>query len=115
MHAVIFELKVNPGRDADYFALAKELRAVLESMDGFLGIERYQSVTDPEKFVSISLWRDEAAIAAWRAQSDHRQAQNRGQSEIFSEYRLLVGDIVREYRFDGSKREEIAHRAEPVA
>lgn len=111
MFAVIFELKVHPGKDTDYFAIAEELKSHLEHIDGFISIERFQSVADSHKFVSLSLWRDEAAITEWRQQTDHQAAQKRGQASIFSEYRLMVSEVIRENRFADGKRTQVDYKA----
>jgi heme-degrading monooxygenase HmoA len=97
MIAVIFELWPREGRESEYFDIAGTLRPELEHIDGFISIERFQSVTAPGKFVSLSFWRDEAAIAAWRNLEQHRDAQSRGRSGVFSDYRLRVAAVVRDY------------------
>ena len=97
MLAVIFELWPAAGRATEYFDLAAGLRADLERVDGFISIERFQSVVTPDKFVSISFWRDEAAIAQWRRLESHRAAQHRGRAGVFANYRLRVATVVRDY------------------
>lgn len=98
MIAVIFEVEMNPGRGEDYFELAGELRAELESVDGFISVERFQSVTNSAKYVSVSFWRDEKAIQAWRNHTEHRAAQQRGKQELFADFRIRVAEVVRDYR-----------------
>ena len=97
MLAVIFEVWPAEGRAQDYFDLAAALRADLEKIDGFVSIERFQSLATPEKFVSISFWRDEEAILAWRSLERHRSAQSEGRAGIFADYRLRVASVVRDY------------------
>lgn len=97
MIAVIFEVEMNPGRDAEYFELAADLRPELESVDGFLSVERFRSVNDAGKYVSISFWRDEAAVQAWREHAGHRLAQARGKQSIFADFRIRVAEVVRDY------------------
>jgi heme-degrading monooxygenase HmoA len=97
MLAVIFEVWPAEGRAQDYFDLAAALRADLEKIDGFVSIERFQSLATPGKFVSISFWRDEAAIRAWRSLERHRSAQAQGRAGIFADYRLRVASVVRDY------------------
>jgi len=109
MIAVIFEFAVNESRGDDYFELATALRAQLDTVDGFLGIERFESLATPGKFVSISLWRDERAISRWRAATDHRAAQEQGKAGIFAEFTLRVAEIKREIRFSAGTREEISY------
>src|SRR4051812_30895555 len=97
MIAVIFEFWPEPSRTGDYFDIAGALRAQLDTMDGFMSIERFESVTTPGKFVSLSFWRDEAALRAWRNLEAHRQAQAKGRGGIFSDYRLRVASVLRDY------------------
>ena len=97
MHAVIFEVSPRPGRADRYFDLAAELRPELEKIDGFISVERFESVSTPGKYVSLSFWRDEAAVRAWREHVDHQAAQSRGQREIFADYRIRVAEVIRDY------------------
>jgi len=97
MHAVIFEVWPANGRASEYFELAASLRGDLERINGFISIERFQSLVTPGKFVSISFWRDEEAIAQWRRLESHRSAQNKGRAGIFADYRLRVATVVRDY------------------
>jgi heme-degrading monooxygenase HmoA len=97
MHAVIFEVEPEPTRRQDYLDIAARLRPELEQTDGFISIERFQSLTEPEKILSLSFWRDEAAVAAWRNQAEHREAQRAGRGGIFRNYRLRVAAVVRDY------------------
>lgn len=97
MIAVIFEFTPAPGRTDEYFALATALRAELEKRDGFISIDRFESVNHPGKFVSLSFWRDEESVRAWRNVEEHRLAQARGRSGVFSDYRLRVATVVRDY------------------
>jgi heme-degrading monooxygenase HmoA len=97
MIAIIFEVWPADGRKADYLDFAARLRGDLEHMDGFVSIERFQSLTDPGKLLSLSFWRDEAAVAAWRRHDGHRVAQAAGRSGIFRDYRLRVAAVVRDY------------------
>jgi len=100
MIAVIFEFVPVEGRRADYMALAKALGEQLARADGFVSIERFESLTTPGKFVSLSFWRDEDAVRAWRNLAGHREAQARGRSGIFSGYRLRVASVLRDYTHD---------------
>jgi heme-degrading monooxygenase HmoA len=95
MIAVIFE--VWPAERAAYLGAAAELRPLLDGIDGFLSIERFESLAEPGKLLSLSFWRDEAAVAAWRNREAHRDAQARGRARILRDYRLRIGDIVRDY------------------
>lgn len=94
MFVVLFELWVNAARRGDYLSLATALRQHVDQLDGFLGIERFAHVADPEHMVSLSTWRDEAAIAQWRTFGPHRSAQGQGRTRIFDDYRLRVGEAV---------------------
>jgi heme-degrading monooxygenase HmoA len=97
MIAVIFELWPAPGRADDYFRLAGRLREDLQQIDGFISVERFESVTQKGKFVSLSFWRDEESVRRWRALESHRGAQAAGRGGIFSDYRLRVANVVRDY------------------
>jgi len=97
MIAVIYEVQVAPARKQDYLDLAAELRPLLEQVDGFLSIERFQSLTDPEKLLSLSFFRDEEAVRNWRNLSQHRSAQRKGRDGIFTDYRLRVAGVIRNY------------------
>jgi heme-degrading monooxygenase HmoA len=97
MIAVIFEVQPAAGKAAEYFEIAASLRPALEKLDGFISIERFESVTTRGKFVSISFWRDEAAVAAWRNVEGHRMAQARGRDGIFADYRIRVANVMRDY------------------
>ena len=97
MLAVIFEVWPAAGRAAEYFDLAARLKTDLERIDGFISIERFQSLVTPDKYVSISFWRDEEAIGAWRRLEGHRAAQNKGRAGVFADYRLRVASVVCDY------------------
>jgi heme-degrading monooxygenase HmoA len=97
MIAVIFEVWPNAGCRQRYLDLAAELRPLLARVDGFISIERFESLTEPGKILSLSVFRDEAAIAAWRKLDAHRNAQVRGRSEIFANYRLRIAGVIRDY------------------
>ncbi|WP_374471798.1 antibiotic biosynthesis monooxygenase [Phenylobacterium sp.] len=100
MIAVIFEVApTEAGRDR-YFELAAGLAGRLAGMDGFVSIERFQSLADPGKLLSLSFWRDEAAVAAWRREEAHRAAQHEGRGGVFRDYRLRVAQVVRDYGLD---------------
>ena len=97
MIAVIFEVEPAPGRRDDYLAIAAELKPRLEQVDGFISVERFESLTAPGKILSLSFWRDEAAVAAWRGVEAHRRAQHAGRGGVFADYRLRVASVVRDY------------------
>jgi heme-degrading monooxygenase HmoA len=97
MIAVIFEVFPAEGRKDDYLEYAARLKSELECMDGFISVERFQSLTDPDKLLSLSFWRDEEAVAGWRARAGHRVAQSAGRKGIFRDYRLRVAAVVRDY------------------
>jgi heme-degrading monooxygenase HmoA len=97
MIAVIFEFTPAEGRTAEYFDFATALRAELEKIDGFISIERFESVTTPGKFVSLSFWRDEEAVKQWRNLEAHRRAQAAGRGGVFADYRLRVASVIRDY------------------
>ena len=95
--AVIFQVTPEEGRAGDYFDTAATLRPELENIDGFLSLERFESMATPGKFLSLSFWRDEAAVKTWRAHAEHQAAQQRGRSEIFADYRISVAEVLRDY------------------
>jgi heme-degrading monooxygenase HmoA len=97
MIAVIFELWPEKDRRQDYFDLAAGLRSELEKIDGFISVERFASVSEEGKYLSLSFWRDEDAVKRWRTQTDHRKAQAAGRAGIFRNYRLRVASILRDY------------------
>jgi heme-degrading monooxygenase HmoA len=93
--AVIFE--VWPAERGDYLNLAAALAPRLQAIDGFISIERFESLAQPGKLLSLSIWRDEAAVAAWRADEPHRAAQARGRAAVLADYRLRVAAVLRDY------------------
>jgi heme-degrading monooxygenase HmoA len=95
MIAVIFE--VEPAERDDYFRIATELRPLLNEIDGFISIERFQSLSKDNRILSLSFWRDEAAIAQWRRLEAHRAAQAEGRARTFHDYRLRIATVVRDY------------------
>ena len=104
MIAVIFELTPAPDRKQDYLDLAAGLSDAVKDFDGFISIERFQSISSPERFVSLSFWRDEEAVRKWRNVQKHREAQAKGRKDVFSAYRLRVAHVLRDYSKDS--REE---------
>ena len=97
MIAVIFEVKPNADRKDAYLAAAGELRPLLDGIDGFISIERFESLTEPGKILSLSLWRDEEAVKQWRNLPEHRRVQEKGRRSIFADYRLRVASVLRDY------------------
>lgn len=97
MIAVIFEVTPAEGRREVYLGIAADLRPLLDGIDGFISIERFQSLTDPARVLSLSFWRDEDAVRQWRNSEDHRQAQKAGRAGVFSDYRLRIAHVVRDY------------------
>ena len=95
--AVIFEVLPAPGSKDAYLAAAAALRPALEQMDGFISIERFESLSEPGKLLSLSFWRDEEAVARWRQVEAHRGTQQAGRAGIFADYRLRVAAVVRDY------------------
>lgn len=97
MIAVIFEVEPHAEHVAAYFDLAGALKSELTKIDGFISVERFESVTTPGKFVSLSFWRDEEALAEWRQLARHRSAQKAGREMMFAGYRLRVAAVLRDY------------------
>ena len=97
MIVVVFEVTAKAGKAEAYFDLAAALRPELEQVDGFISVERFESLTTPRKYVSLSFWRDADAVAAWRGAANHAAAQSRGKSQIFEDIRLTVAESIRSY------------------
>ncbi|MDW5314316.1 antibiotic biosynthesis monooxygenase [Rhizobium sp. PL01] len=97
MIAVIFEVMPADDRRSTYLDLASQLHMRLNEIDGFLSIERFESLKVPGKILSLSFWRDEAAIATWRNGPDHRAAQHAGRNGTFADYRLRIASVIRDY------------------
>jgi len=118
MIAVIFEVWPAEGRKNDYLDIAAALRADLMRIDGFISVERFQSLTDPDKLLSLSFWRDEEAVKAWRSLESHRAGQKKGRDGIFADYRLRVASVVRDYgmteRAEAPDDSRAVHDAPPV-
>src|SRR5690349_16116113 len=111
MFSVIFEVRPNDGRKDDYLELAKHLKPILESIDGFVDNERFESRLRPGWVLSHSTWRDEKSLVRWRTEGEHHKVQEKGRFEIFQDYHLCIGDVtadtdppkaapVKELRFD---------------
>jgi heme-degrading monooxygenase HmoA len=97
MIAVIFEVEPHAAHREGYFRIAAGLRPMLDEIDGFISIERFQSLSDEGRALSLSFWRDEAAVAQWRTLEAHRAAQTEGRARIFRDYRLRIAEVVRDY------------------
>src|SRR5579863_4038978 len=97
MIAVIFEVWPVPERKQTYLDIAGALRPQLEQIDGFISIERFESLSEPGKILSLSFFRDEEAVQAWRNTDDHRAAQEQGRAGVFRDYRLRIGGVMRDY------------------
>lgn len=107
MITVIFEVWPKEDRAHEYFDIAAALRPQIENFDGFISIERFESLTNRGKFVSISYWRDEASVRAWRNVAEHRVAQAQGRAGIFDDYRIRVASVMRDYSMHA--RDEVPH------
>lgn len=97
MIAVIFEVTPARGQRDAYLQTAARLKPLLDGLDGFLSIERFQSLADPDRMLSLSFWRDEKAVEAWRNTEEHREAQAAGRGGVFADYRLRIAAVVRDY------------------
>ena len=97
MMAVIFEVTPAPGQRGAYLEAAAALKPLLAQIDGFVSIERFESLSAPDKLLSLSFWRDEEAVARWRQQEAHRSTQAAGRDHVFADYRLRVAAVVRDY------------------
>jgi heme-degrading monooxygenase HmoA len=101
MIAVIFEFTPAAGRFPDYMALVETLKPELAKAEGFISLERFESITTPGKYVSLQFWRDEESVAKWRNVQKHREAQEKGRGGIFASYRLRIAGVIRDYTMDG--------------
>ena len=97
MIAIIFEVFPAEGQQDAYLDIAAEMRPLIDQIDGFISVERFQSLTNPGKLLSLSFFRDEAAVREWRALTAHRRAQAKGRAGVFSDYRLKVAHVIRDY------------------
>ena len=97
MIVVIFEVFPAVGRKPDYLEFAARLKDELECMEGFISVERFQSLSDPDKLLSLSFWRDEDAVTNWRSRAGHRAAQSAGRKGVLRDYRLRVAAVLRDY------------------
>ena len=97
MIAVIFEVHLHNQHRQEYLEIAADLRPLLQEVDGFISIERFESLSESGKLLSLSFWRDEAAIAEWRNLEKHRRAQTKGRKNIFADYRLRIATVIRDY------------------
>lgn len=97
MIAVIFEVELHPDNKQDYLDIAAGLKEELEKTEGFISVERFQSLTHPQKLLSLSFWKDEEAVKSWRMLQMHREAQTKGRAYVFKDYRLRVAGVNRDY------------------
>lgn len=97
MIAVIFEVMPHPDRKSEYLDMAAQMRPLVDEIDGFISVERFQSLTNPDKLLSLSFFRDEEAIADWRRLTKHRAAQTAGRSGMFTDYHLRIAHVIRDY------------------
>jgi len=97
MIAVIFEVEPHPDQRHHYLDIAAKLKLQLETIDGFISVERFQSLSDPNKLLSLSIFRDEEAVKEWRSLQSHREAQAAGRTSVFKNYRLRVATVLRDY------------------
>jgi heme-degrading monooxygenase HmoA len=97
---VIFEFTPVEGRFPEYLRLVETLKADLAQAEGFIGLERFESITTPGKFVSLQFWRDEECVRKWRNLQKHRAVQKHGREAIFASYRLRIASVIRDYEKD---------------
>ncbi|HEX9397522.1 MAG TPA: antibiotic biosynthesis monooxygenase [Burkholderiales bacterium] len=100
MIAVIFEFTPTEGKFPEYLKLVDTLRDDLAKADGFISLERFESIASKGKFLSLQFWRDDASVAKWRNLQRHREAQKKGRASIFSSYRLRIASVIRDYEMD---------------
>jgi heme-degrading monooxygenase HmoA len=100
MITVLFEVTPKPGQAERYFEIAAALAAELKQIDGFVSVERFESLARPGSYLSLSTWRDEEAVRAWRTQAAHRAGQREGREAVFASYRIRVAQVLRDYSLD---------------
>ena len=116
MIAVIFEVWPKEDHRQEYLHIAGRLRPLLDEIDGFISIERFESLLQPGKILSLSFWRDEKAVEAWRRIGEHRTAQARGRTALFDDYRLRIAGVIRDYgMFDRTQAPDDSRKAHPDA
>ncbi|NUH66375.1 antibiotic biosynthesis monooxygenase [Sulfitobacter sp. S0837] len=114
MIAVIFEVFPDPNHRDAYLDIAAEMRPLLEEVDGFISVERFQSLTNPDKLLSLSFFRDEEAVQTWRSLTAHRGAQKAGRAGIFTDYHLRIAHVIRDYgMFDRTEAPQDSQEAHP--
>ena len=111
MIAVIFEVWPDPEQRETYLTTAASLRPLFEKIDGFISVERFESLTEPGKLLSLSMWRDDEAVAKWRAVEAHRIVQARGRDKLFKNYRLRVAGVIRDYGMNEREQAPADNRA----
>ena len=108
MIAVIFEFTPTEGRFPEYMKLVGELKADLDQAEGFISLERFESITNKGKFLSLQYWRDEESVNKWRNLQKHREAQKQGRASVFKDYRITICSVLRDYRMD-RQRDQVPH------
>lgn len=103
---VIFEAIPHAAHEAEYFSIAAQLLPTLQKIDGFISIERFKSLSSPEKLLSLSFWRDENAVRQWRNNEAHQAAQQKGRVSIFEYYKITVADVTRQYDLTAERAPE---------
>ena len=102
MYAVIFEVEINKTKQEEYLSIASELKKQLVNMNGFISIERFSSLINENKILSLSFWEDEESIKAWKQNFDHNNAQRKGRDSIFKDYRIRIANVERDYTMESS-------------
>lgn len=97
MIAVIFEVMPHPDHKSEYLDIAAEMRPMVDEVEGFISVERFQSLSNPNKLLSLSFFEDEDAVNRWRKLAAHRRAQSKGRSGIFTDYHLRIAHVIRDY------------------
>jgi len=109
--AVIFEVFPAVGKRDAYLQIAAELKPLLDEIDGFVSIERFESLSTPGKILSLSFWRDEEAVQQWRTMEEHRSAQRAGRGGVFADYRLRIASVMRDYGMSERDQAPVDSRA----
>ncbi|HJA07813.1 MAG TPA: antibiotic biosynthesis monooxygenase [Candidatus Mailhella merdigallinarum] len=98
-HKIVVLFEVTPtaeGRQR-YLELAASLKKLLAEAKGFIRAERFSSLTEEGKLLSMNLWESEDDVDAWRNTLDHRISQMEGRNKLFKKYTITVASVIREY------------------
>ncbi len=99
MSKIVVLFEVTPTKEGmeKYLELASMLKPMLSGFDGFISAERFQSLNNEGKLLSMNVWENEEAIEKWRNTLSHRMSQLEGKNKLFESYKITVCNTIREY------------------